>query len=84
MADDCAKSVIDGLRLLAAAQTPPHVTDRELLGRFAARRDEAAFAALVVRHTRNDDFHQAIAAEMAGLHTPTRLWRTTSGRTGLD
>src|SRR5690348_12629084 len=40
------------LRQLAAADAPAEVTDRELLVRYARRRDEAAFAALVRRHGR--------------------------------
>src|SRR5881227_1817959 len=35
---------------LAASRCPPASTDRQLLDDFAARRDEAAFAALVARH----------------------------------
>ncbi|HJT77282.1 MAG TPA: RNA polymerase sigma factor, partial [Gemmataceae bacterium] len=38
------------LRKLAAGPGAPQWTDRELLDDFAARRDEAAFAALVSRH----------------------------------
>src|SRR5919197_2768556 len=38
------------LRHLFAAPAADGLTDRQLLGRFAAARDEAAFAALVRRH----------------------------------
>src|SRR5262249_49532638 len=38
------------LRRLAAVTVPPGRSDAELLRRFLARRDEAAFAALVARH----------------------------------
>src|SRR5689334_14993613 len=38
------------LHALAAARVGAEVTDRELLERYAQRRDEAAFAALVRRH----------------------------------
>jgi RNA polymerase sigma factor (sigma-70 family) len=48
---DLRHPVIDGLRILLAAQTPAHVSDRELLGRFVARRDEEAFAAIVNRYS---------------------------------
>src|SRR5262245_65516499 len=51
VANDPVNSVRDGVRLLLATQTPPEVADRELLARFVARRDEAAFAALVHRYT---------------------------------
>ena len=51
MADDSPNPVIQHLRLLLAAQTPAHVTDRDLLARFITRRDEAAFAALVHRYS---------------------------------
>jgi RNA polymerase sigma factor (sigma-70 family) len=38
------------IRRLATAQKLAHLSDRELLQRFAGERDEAAFAALVKRH----------------------------------
>jgi RNA polymerase sigma factor (sigma-70 family) len=38
------------IQKLAAGRGAPHWTDRQLLDDFAARRDQAAFAALVARH----------------------------------
>ena len=43
-------AVLSHLRRLIRPPAPPEVTDRQLLRRFAADRDEAAFAALVRRH----------------------------------
>ena len=42
--------VLDEIRKLAAGQQAAQLSDRDLLERFAARRDEAAFEALVRRH----------------------------------
>jgi RNA polymerase sigma factor (sigma-70 family) len=50
VANDPVNPVLDGLRLLLAAQTPPQLSDGDLLRRFVVRRDEVAFAALVHRH----------------------------------
>src|SRR5262245_35739150 len=46
MAVESSGGALASLRLYLAAQTPPDVPDRELLGRFLGRQDEAAFAAL--------------------------------------
>jgi RNA polymerase sigma factor (sigma-70 family) len=50
MATVQARSVVRALGRIVAEGASAGVSDRELLGRFAARRDEAAFAALVRRH----------------------------------
>jgi RNA polymerase sigma factor (sigma-70 family) len=42
--------VLRYIRKVAAAESSPALPDRQLLERFTARRDEAAFAALVRRH----------------------------------
>src|SRR3954447_26418500 len=44
------KPVLEQIRSLAAARPNSSVTDAELLNRFAAGRDEAAFEALLRRH----------------------------------
>lgn len=44
------KPVLEQIRSLAAARPDSSVTDAELLNRFIARRDEAAFEALLRRH----------------------------------
>src|ERR1700722_14806571 len=41
---------LNGIRQLAEAHGAGELSDRQLLERFAARRDEAAFALLVRRH----------------------------------
>ena len=43
-------SVLGHIRNLVQLQRAQPLSDRELLHRFAAQRDEAAFAALVERH----------------------------------
>jgi hypothetical protein len=43
-------AILRRLRRLEARRQGVHDSDRSLLGRFAARRDDAAFAALVERH----------------------------------
>ncbi len=43
-------SVVDYCRGMAAVRATQELADGELLGRFVARRDESAFAALVARH----------------------------------
>jgi RNA polymerase sigma factor (sigma-70 family) len=45
-----APTLIDSLRQLTAAHLAAELSDRQLLERYAGRRDEAAFAALVRRH----------------------------------
>src|SRR5437588_5022778 len=50
MADQQLQDVLHHIRNLAAARTAPAASERELLDRFLAERDEAAFAALVERH----------------------------------
>ena len=50
MADASLANVLRRVRTLGAAHGVAPPTDRELLDRFAADRDEAAFAALVERH----------------------------------
>src|SRR6516164_9704076 len=52
MATGTAATVLRRLRTLAATPATRALTDAELLHRFAAHRDEAAFAALVQRHGR--------------------------------
>jgi RNA polymerase sigma factor (sigma-70 family) len=44
------RAVLSQIHHLAGSQAPDEFPDRELLDRFRARRDEAAFAALVRRH----------------------------------
>src|SRR5262249_16692557 len=44
------RAVLSQIHRLAGTQTPDEIPDRELLGRFRGRRDEAAFAALVRRY----------------------------------
>jgi hypothetical protein len=46
------ESVVQHIRRLTAAEVPDNVTDKELLRRFASGDDEAAFAALLHRHSR--------------------------------
>ena len=43
-------AVLQHLRRLAGGPPAGEVSDRELLGRYSARRDEGAFAAVVQRH----------------------------------
>jgi RNA polymerase sigma factor (sigma-70 family) len=50
MDDGGIQAVLRHLRTLAAARTAAALSDGELLGRFAERHDEAAFAALLERH----------------------------------
>jgi RNA polymerase sigma factor (sigma-70 family) len=50
MATASSNSIVRSLRTLAAKTKDGGGDDRELLGRFVSRRDEAAFAALVARH----------------------------------
>src|SRR2546421_212698 len=50
MADRQLNDVLQHIRKLAAAQTAESLPDRDLLARFVADRDEAAFTALVERH----------------------------------
>jgi RNA polymerase sigma factor (sigma-70 family) len=50
MARSTADAVRRHIRKLAGTHNDARATDRELLGRFTAHRDEAAFAALVRRH----------------------------------
>src|SRR5262245_44327760 len=50
MADQPLRSVLRHVQKLATAQAADNLSDRDLLERFVARRDEAAFAALVERH----------------------------------
>jgi RNA polymerase sigma factor (sigma-70 family) len=50
MATGSMTRAIKDLRHLVAVQTADDLTDRQLLERFAAQRDEAAFALLVRRH----------------------------------
>src|SRR5437899_143242 len=50
MASLQAAQVLRQIRRLAAASGEDDLTDRDLLRRFVAVRDEAAFAALVRRH----------------------------------
>src|SRR5689334_19737975 len=50
MANAQLGTVLRHIRRLAVGQTAQEWTDRELLRRFVAERDEAAFAALVRRH----------------------------------
>ena len=45
-------AVLRRVRSLAAAREDLHVSDADLLGRFVARRDEAAFTQLVSAHAR--------------------------------
>jgi RNA polymerase sigma factor (sigma-70 family) len=50
MASDHLDGVMHNLRAMVAGQGTRDVPDDELLGRYVASRDEAAFAALVQRH----------------------------------
>src|SRR5262245_16617089 len=50
MADPTTTPALDALARLAARRAYGGLPDRVLLARFAADRDEAAFAALVERH----------------------------------
>src|SRR5262245_51486942 len=50
MADPTAPLALDALARLAARRAYGQMPDRLLLDRFAADRDEVAFAALVERH----------------------------------
>jgi RNA polymerase sigma factor (sigma-70 family) len=52
MANAPPGTVLRHLRNLVVAHTVQDLTDRQLLQRFVARREEAAFAALVQRHAR--------------------------------
>jgi RNA polymerase sigma factor (sigma-70 family) len=52
MTDTHLVPVLRHLRRLAAAEAVQELSDRQLLQRFVAGRDEAAFAALVQRHAR--------------------------------
>jgi RNA polymerase sigma factor (sigma-70 family) len=50
MAQSQRNSVLTRLRIAFLAKDSGQVTDADLVGRFAARRDEAAFGALMERH----------------------------------
>src|SRR5262245_60606268 len=50
MANAQVSTLVRHIRTLVGAHHTVHRTDGELLGEFRARRDEAAFAALVGRH----------------------------------
>src|SRR5262245_21257726 len=50
MTDRPLHAVLRHVQKLATAQAADNLSDRDLLDRFVARRDEAAFAALVERH----------------------------------
>jgi RNA polymerase sigma factor (sigma-70 family) len=50
MAAGHAEILLRHLRRLVAPQSVAHLSDRELVARFSAHRDEAAFEALVQRH----------------------------------
>src|SRR5262249_42690745 len=50
MAGRTPNAILQHIHKLVAAQTTQALSDRNLLDRFLARRDEAAFAALVERH----------------------------------
>jgi RNA polymerase sigma factor (sigma-70 family) len=50
MASRQATAVLGHIRKLVAVQSLKQLSDRELLRRFVARRDETAFAAIVQRH----------------------------------
>lgn len=51
MAKNSLDRVLTNLRILLAPDLPPEVTDADLLTRFVTSRDDAAFAALVRRHS---------------------------------
>src|SRR5580765_438678 len=50
MAKKSLNGVLQHLRMVAAVQTSRVLSDSELLERFVAARDEAAFAVLIERH----------------------------------
>src|SRR5215470_19502052 len=52
MATAQLESVLQHLHRLVAGQGGPDLSDEQLLRRFAAQRDQSAFAALVQRHGR--------------------------------
>ena len=50
MAARSSDNSLVSLRIFLAAQTPPDISDRELLERFLSQQDQTAFAALFHRH----------------------------------
>ena len=73
---DVPQAVLGGnLRVLLEAGTMTGLSDGELLERFASRRDEAAFAALVERH--GPMVHRVCREVLAGHHDAQDAFQAT-------
>ena len=73
---DVHQAVLGGeLRMLLGAGTAAGLTDGELLERFAVRRDEAAFTALVARH--GPMVHRVCREVLAGHHDAQDAFQAT-------